>query len=95
MDKIYSATTTVQDGDNQYEVRTLMFGGLACPNPREYYKNTRSYDDMRREYNLLNCGIITDEQILITVSANKNSLIPFTLFYWSMLAATAILIGVL
>ena len=35
------------------EVRLAYYSGLVCPNPAEYYKNTRSYADMRTEYELL------------------------------------------
>lgn len=50
--------------DEEYEVRYFFHGELACPNPTEYYKATRSYEDMRREYDLLNCDKITDEDII-------------------------------
>lgn len=38
--------------------------GLVCPNPTEYYRMTRSYDQMKAEYDLLRCNEVTDEDVM-------------------------------
>lgn len=51
------------DVDSDLEIRLVYYGELVCPNPREYYKNTRSYDDMRSEYDLLTCYKLTEDEV--------------------------------
>lgn len=54
----------MSDEKKEYEVRYYFHGELVCPNPTEYYRYTRTYKQMRQEYDLLNCDKITDEDIL-------------------------------
>lgn len=49
--------------DDNLEIRVVYYFGLMIPNPSEFYRNTRSYEDMRMEYDLLNCAKITDEEL--------------------------------
>ncbi len=42
-------------------LKDMEFCGLVLPNPREHYKNTRSYEDIRFEYDLLNGDKITEQ----------------------------------
>jgi hypothetical protein len=44
------------------EYTAYLYQGLVCPNPTEYYKRTRSYADMRAEYDLLNCHKLTEQE---------------------------------
>lgn len=55
-------THTEHIGD--WEIRHGYIGELACPNPRERYMMTRTYEDMRKEYDLLHCGEITEEDMM-------------------------------
>lgn len=65
------------------EVRMYWHGELACPNPREYHRHTRSFDDMRLEYDLLNCHKITDEDLdPISVSNIKGTSMIGLLSAW-------------
>lgn len=50
------------DGDK--EVRVMYYMGLWCPNPREYYRNTRSFEQMKQEYDLLTCHQVKEEDVL-------------------------------
>lgn len=50
--------------EKEYKLRYYFHGELACPNPREHYKYTRTYEQLRAEYDLLNCDKITNEDIL-------------------------------
>lgn len=50
------------DGDK--EVRVMYYMGLSCPNPRDYYKNTRSFEQMKQEYDLLTCHQVKEEDVL-------------------------------
>ncbi len=63
------------------EVRVWWQGGLVCPNPREYTKMTRAYEDMRAEYNLLHCGEYTEEekQQLEEIIMKNRSILPMVL----------------
>lgn len=45
------------------EISSLWYGTLICPNPREHYKNTRSFEQMRLEYDLTHCHEITEEDV--------------------------------
>lgn len=50
--------------EKEYELRYYFHGELACPNPREYCKYTRTYEQLRAEYELLNCHKLTKEEEL-------------------------------
>lgn len=50
---------------SEMEVRIYFNAEMVLPNPTEYYKNTRSYADMRAEYDLLHCNEVTAEDCLI------------------------------
>lgn len=54
----------MSDEKKDYEIRYYFHRELLCPNPREHYKNTRTYEQMRQEYELLTCTEITEEDIL-------------------------------
>jgi hypothetical protein len=58
-------TYTYTDGDK--EIRFTMCRGLVCPNPAEYARMTRSYEQMRAEYDLLHCLEVTEEDILNSI----------------------------
>lgn len=47
----------------EYEVRFFYSLEPLIKNPAEYYRHTRSYEEMREEYEFLNCGKITIEDI--------------------------------
>lgn len=49
---------------NGFEYRTYTYQGLVCPNPIEYYKMTRSYNDLRAEYDLLNCYKLDETDLM-------------------------------
>lgn len=51
----------IESGD--YEVRAYVQCGLAMPNPNEYYRMTRSYEQMKAEYELLQMAKFTEEDI--------------------------------
>ncbi len=54
------------------EIRVVYYGQLIIPNPQEHYKNTRSYEQMRFEYELRNAGKITEEDALdLAIKLNK------------------------
>ena len=50
----------IKDG---LEYTVYLYQGLVCPNPTQTYLNTRSYQDLKDEYELLNCYKITQEDL--------------------------------
>lgn len=58
------ALKEVEKHPEQYKVTLNYRGGLVMPNPREYYKNTRSFAAMKVEYDLLHAGEFTDEDLM-------------------------------
>ncbi len=56
------------------EVRTFVYAGLMCPNPTEYYRMTRTYEQMKAEHNLLTCNEVTKEDVMkVAVAMAKTS----------------------
>ena len=79
MGRTDQTNTTIQDGNNQNEVRDFFQHGLMRPNPRQYYQMTRSYESLRQEYNLLNCDKVSDEDlinIMKLMKTKENSSLP-------------------
>lgn len=58
---------------SKYEQRTYYQAGLACSNPREYARMTRSYNDIRMEYEILNSTDLryTSKQVRAFAKANN------------------------
>lgn len=54
----------MSDEKKDYEIRYYLHGELLCPNPIKTYKNTRTYEQMRQEYELQTCTEFTEEEIL-------------------------------
>lgn len=78
------------------EYRVWYSGQLMCPNPREYYQMTRSYQSLRNEYDLLHSHEFTEEEVLYltarlqVIEANKgNDMLLLTFF------VTSLVLGVL
>lgn len=55
------------ENKSELEVTCGFYGELVCTNPLESYRMTRSYEDMRREYDLLNLGKYTEEDVLFVL----------------------------
>lgn len=61
----------IKDG---LEYTTVIYGELLVPKPRQTYLHTRSYADMRAEYDLLTCCEVTDEDVMkVALSMEKIS----------------------
>ena len=65
--------------DGKYEVRVGYTAELMCPNPREAYMRSRTYEQMRAEYDLLHIGEVTEED-LMRVAANMSSSSTFMMW---------------
>lgn len=74
----------------QYESRAYFHGELTCPNPREYYRMTRSYGDMKREWEMSNLDRGED---LNTLNCNEPVRFPhYAIFMLQMLGIIAIVL---
>lgn len=76
-------TTHIDENGN--EVRTYLQHGLMCPNPREYYRMTRSYEDMRLEHDLLHPWEPSDLELQLIFARIKASQIPNTILFFPMI----------
>ena len=65
------------DDDKDIEIRCGCYYELLCRNPREMYQNTRSYESLKQEYDLLHCNDITDEDLIKLYSMNRDNYPPF------------------
>lgn len=63
--------------DDKFENRIVYYDGLVIPNPREYTKNTRSFEDMRLEYDLLHGHEFTEEDLRLVMNASYRTHGPF------------------
>lgn len=68
----YFQKSSGKDKDGN-EITVYWHGELLCLNPREHYMNTRSYDDMKREYDLLHANEISEEDIMKLATMNRSS----------------------
>lgn len=78
--------------DSQYEIRAYYHGELMCPNPREKYLMTRSYEQMRAEYDLLHCNEVTEEDIMKVYMASQLMPFPYLAFGISLIPLTFIIV---
>ncbi len=85
----------VKDG---FEYRSYVEQGLVCPNPRERYLRTRSYADLKAEYDLLNCHKLDETDLMylelakVSVCQNNNFMIMVIIQVVVLLAMTYLLL---
>jgi len=60
--------------NNDTEVRYVIYAQLQCPEPLKYYQNTRSYESLKYEYELLNQDKLTDLELTLILNKCKNTL---------------------
>ncbi len=63
------------------EVRVYWQGELMCPNPVEHYKNTRTYEQMRFEYDLLHAGELDEIDLMRLASIKRNIWAPYIVLW--------------
>jgi len=80
--------------EGNYEYTHFMYHGLACPNPREYTRMTQSYEDMRREYDLLHPGEYSDlDMMRIMAEMGTESTFSSMLPYIMIMVMELIVLG--
>lgn len=74
------------------EVRIFWQGELVMPNPTEYCKNTRSYEDMRLEHELLHGHELSQEELELLYMRLKSHEWPIWPYYTMPIVSIPILL---
>lgn len=53
------------------EITFTVYGELLCPNPMEFYRHTRSYEQIRQEYEMSEAGMRDFDEKLFWYNAHK------------------------